>query len=93
MKNQYFGDARDYFKYDVLDRLACDLPEMHGLALLWMLTRSDRTDHGQVAFVPDPELPALTRFFHERLEPRDETRCRVSEMPLYFADRPFSTFS
>jgi hypothetical protein len=25
MKNQYFGDGRDYLKYDVLDRLASEL--------------------------------------------------------------------
>jgi hypothetical protein len=93
MKNQYFGDARDYFKYDLLDRLASDLPQVRTLALLWMLTGPDGKNHGQVAFVPDPELPELTRFFHERLDPRDDHRCRVSEMPLYFARRPFETYS
>src|SRR3954453_13510308 len=66
---------------------------MRMLALLWMLTAPDTTGHGQVPFVRDPELPELRSFFGERLEPRDESRCRVSEMPLYFADRPFTTFS
>jgi hypothetical protein len=38
VKQQYFGDARDYFKYDVLERLASDLGMIERLTCLWMLT-------------------------------------------------------
>jgi hypothetical protein len=93
MKNQYFGEARDYFKYDVLDRLASDLDGIETLTCLWMLTRSDRSNQGKVTFVPDPELTNLTAFFHDRLDPRDDARCQVSEMAYFFADRPFRFFS
>jgi hypothetical protein len=41
VKNQYFGDRRDYFKYDVLERLATDLPQVERLTCLWILTRPD----------------------------------------------------
>lgn len=36
MKNQYFGDVRDFFKYGVLRGLAPDGGE--SLAVCWMLT-------------------------------------------------------
>jgi hypothetical protein len=89
MKNQYFGDSRDYFKYEVIDRLASDLDDIVTLTCLWMLTPSDATGHGQIRFVPSPHLPELTKFFRERLEPRNEEQCRVSEMATYFSPRPF----
>jgi hypothetical protein len=66
MKNQYFGDAREYFKYDVLDRLASDLDGIRLLICLWMLTPSDDTTPGQVKFTPSPELWELTSFFSDR---------------------------
>jgi hypothetical protein len=56
MKIQYFGDRRDYFKYDVLERLATDLDEVRQLTCLWMLTPPDGCGQGHVPFVPDPEL-------------------------------------
>ncbi len=65
MKNQDFGDARDYFKYDALERLATDLTHVDRLTCLWMLTPPDGTGQGKVPFVPDPELPELTAFFRE----------------------------
>lgn len=48
MKNQYFGDKRDYFKYDVLERLAADVPEIQQLTCVWMLTPPDTTGQGKV---------------------------------------------
>ncbi len=93
MKNQYFGDRRDYFKYDVLERLATDLRDIEQLTSLWMLTRPDSSGQGQVPFVPDPELPELTAFFRERLDSNDAARRRVTEMQTYFKDRPFRFFS
>ena len=93
MKNQYFGDARDYFKYDVLERLATDLADIERLMCLWMLTRPDATGQGKVPFVADPELPELTAFFRERLESEDASQRRATEMRTYFNDRPFGFFS
>jgi hypothetical protein len=93
MKNQYFGDKRDYFKYDVLDRLAAELSEVQRLTCLWMLTPSDRTGHGKEPFLPDPELPELTAFFRSRLSSRDPMQTRAGEMRTYFAGRSFDFFS
>lgn len=93
MKNQYFGDKRDYFKYDVLERLAAELHGMERLTCLWMLTRPNQTGHGNVPFVPDAELPELTEFFRTRLDSGDRERQRVGEMYQYFQGRPFGFFS
>ncbi len=93
LKNQYFGDARDYFKYDVLDRLATDLPGIEVLTCIWMLTRPDSSGEGQVRFIPDEELPALTAFFNERLSPLRGGRRHVSEMADFFATRPYDFYS
>ncbi len=93
MKQQYFGDARDYFKYDVLERLASDLGAIERLTCLWMLTAPDGTRQGQVPFTDDPELPELTEFFRERLVADDPAQRRVGEMRSYFANRPFALVS
>jgi hypothetical protein len=93
VKQQYFGDARDYFKYDVLDRLASDLGGIERLTCLWMLTAPDGTGQGRVPFTDDPELPTLTEFFRGRLASSDPARRRVGEMRSYFADRPFAFVS
>jgi hypothetical protein len=93
VKQQYFGDARDYFKYDVLERLATDLGMIERLTCLWMLTAPDGTGQGQVPFTDDPELPALTEFFRERLADDDPARRQVREMRAYFANHPFALVS
>ena len=89
MKNQYFGDARDYFKYEVLDRLASDLPGIEQLTCVWMLTPDDESNDGNVAFVADDDLPELTAFFRDRLESCDKGHCRVGEMDGYFGTRGY----
>jgi hypothetical protein len=93
MKNQYFGDKRDYFTYDVLERLAADVPDIQQLTCVWMLTPADTTGQGRVPFVADPGLPELTSFFQSRLDSGDRNRTRVGEMRAYFEGRPFRFFS
>jgi hypothetical protein len=93
MKNQYFGDKRDYFTYDVLERLAANVPDIRQLTCLWMLTPPDTTGQGRVPFVADPELPELTAFFRSRLDSGDQNQTRVGEMRTYFEGRPFRFFS
>jgi hypothetical protein len=93
MKNQYFGDRRDYFKYELLERLSADLPDIDRLTCLWMLTAPDRTGQGRVAFSSDPGLPELTRFFRSRLTASDPRKQRVLEMRSYFVNRPFACHS
>lgn len=93
MKNQYFGDKRDYLKYDVLERLTTDLPEIDQLTCAWMLTPPDTTGQGRVPFVPDPELPKLTAFFRNRLDSGGPDQTRVAQMRAYFGRRSFRFFS
>ena len=90
MKDQYFGDARDYFKYDVLEAILLAYPGLDQLTCIWMLTPPDATGQGRVPFVPDPELPELTSFFRERQDP---THRRVAEMPTYLGRHGHSVFS
>jgi len=44
VKNQYFGDVRDFFKYGVLRGLALEAGE--GLTVCWMLTGNDDSGYG-----------------------------------------------
>jgi hypothetical protein len=46
MKNQYFGDSNDYFKYDLLIFLADQLLEIERLSIIWMLTPNDNSGDG-----------------------------------------------
>ena len=46
MKNQYFGDRNDYFKYDLLISLAGQLA-VKRLSIIWMLTEDDDSQHGE----------------------------------------------
>jgi len=46
MKNQYFGDTRDLFKYDLIEHLM-DNFHPRRFAFIAMLTEDDDTDHGQ----------------------------------------------
>src|SRR5688572_7944551 len=84
MKDQYFGDARDYFKYHLLEELMTRVPGAGRLVCLWMLTSPDRSSEGNVRFVESAELPELTAFLRRYLEAGDR---QVRHMREYFRDR------
>ena len=84
MKDQYFGDARDYLKYHLLQRLVTAVPSARRLTCLWMLTPPDRTGQGNVPFVKNDELPALSGFLASSLA-RGERRVRL--LRAYFAEQ------
>ena len=48
MKNQFFGDRRDFFKYDLLLQLLDGVPFKHGLTLIPMLTPDDKSNDGRL---------------------------------------------
>jgi hypothetical protein len=58
----YFGDARDYLKYHLLEDLFRAVPRLERLVILWMLTAPDGTGEGNVVFAECSELPELTAF-------------------------------
>jgi hypothetical protein len=84
VKNQYFGDARDYLKYQLLEELLASVPGPDRLTCLWMLTAPDDTSEGNVHFVGNPELPDLTAFLRRHLDSGDR---RVWHMREYFRMR------
>jgi len=51
VKNQYFGDRNDYFKFDLLIFLAEELTGIRKLSAIWMLTQDDgSTDGGSIKY-------------------------------------------
>jgi hypothetical protein len=84
LKDQYFGDARDYFKYHLLEELMRSVRSLERLVCLWMLTPPDETREGNVRFVENLELPSLTAFLRGHLEIGDR---RVRHMREYMRGR------
>ncbi len=41
MKNQYFGDVRDLFKYDLIQRILKEMGSLQGFTFIPMLTKND----------------------------------------------------
>ena len=81
VKDQYFGDARDYLKYQLLEALA-GLPKVARLTCVWMLTSPDATGQGDVRLVEDSTQPGPTEFLQEHRNDR-----AVYHLREYFRDR------
>lgn len=87
MKDQYFGDARDYLKYQLLEELLARVPRLKQLVCVWMLTPPDNSGQGGVQFVANPHSPQLAAFLQRHLSIGDR---RVRHMREYFAARGIS---
>jgi len=90
MKNQYFGDKRDYFKYGLLEALATGVYGIEQLTCLWMLTPPVANNDGRKAFVPHPKHARLAAFFEAC---RAAGIADVAEMKAYFGNQGFRFFS
>jgi hypothetical protein len=86
MKNQYFGDKRDYFKYSLLEALATGTPGVEQLTCIWMLTPNVRTNDGRKPFSPHPDCVRLTEFL---LDCRAKGVADVREMRRYFGGQHY----
>ncbi len=85
MKDQYFGDARDYLKYQLLEELMMTCaPSVRQLVCVWMLTASDPSGYGNVPFDDDGRSPALAAFLRRHRDPSDR---RVRHLREYFSER------
>lgn len=87
MKNQYFGDRRDLFKYDLL----LDLIEAHGfgnLTLVPMLTPDDGSGEGRLTQANcGGRRRALYDFFKTSIESHQQDIRRLHKiMPMYGVD-------
>ena len=93
MKNQYVGDACDYFKLDVLDALANGLRRIERLTSIWMLTPSDGSNHGKKEQIEDPELSDLNTFFRA-LQGRSDAQPRsVRNLEEFLGSRSYRLHS
>jgi hypothetical protein len=90
MKNQYFGDKRDYFKYSLLEALVAGIAGIELLTCIWMLTSPVANNDGRKPFVPHPDYPRLTAFFGSCAA---AGIANVTEMARYFKGQGVRFFS
>jgi hypothetical protein len=87
MKDQYFTDERDFFKWDFLEDLLDSLPELSRFTNLAMMTPPDRSGEG--GFVQYPcgnRRRELYQFLHQC---RNENRV-VMELARHYAEKRFA---
>jgi hypothetical protein len=87
MKNQFFGDKRDYFKYALLEAMMEGIPSLRQLTCVWMLTEGRPNRHGNQKLVPVHRSEALADFLTDR---RNQGRLDVREIGVYFSGRPYA---
>ena len=81
MKNQYFGDRRDYLKYSLIRALGCEL----SVAVCWLLTYDDRIGEGRkTGYLCKPDDwcrydPKVYNFLRKHVMERCERRVDVLE--------------
>ena len=85
MKNQYFGDKRDFFKWDFLEDLLEAIPELKTFTNITMLTAPDETNQGR--FRDYPQGRRREGLYNFLQNCRVAGQQRVSEMQGYFRGR------
>lgn len=86
MKNQFFGDKRDYFKYSLLETLAGGLPGITQLTCVWLLTPDVSNKHGSLALQPRRGHERLAEYL---LQCRSDGRRDVRAIEPYLARKAF----
>jgi hypothetical protein len=87
MKNQYFGDQNDYFKYDLLIFLAEGLSGIKRLSVVWMLTEDDGSqDGGRIEYPKGAGDRGLFRFLRKSL---DDNARNVASINDFFREAGF----
>lgn len=90
MKDQYFADKRDFFKWDFLEDLLEGCPELSTFVNVSMLTPPDDSREGNLkGYGCGNRREALHRFFTQCLE---DKRQKVSELRNYFQGKPFEYY-
>jgi hypothetical protein len=90
VKDQYFADKRDFFKWDFLEDLLDGCPELKCFANITMLTPPDDSKEGNLkAYEVGHRREALYKFLQSCLI---EGRQKVSGMRDYFQGKRFSYF-
>jgi hypothetical protein len=87
LKNQYFADERDLFKYDLLLGLMQAMPSLTRLVLIPMLTPDDDGTHGmKVSYGAGGFGSDVHAFLQKRLAAGERD---ITTLRSLFADRPF----
>lgn len=90
MKNQYFADRRDFFKWDLLEDLLTGASELTTFVNVTMLTPPDDSREGNLkGYDCGNRREPLFRFLHECLAGGKQN---VSEMRRYFEGKPFKYY-
>lgn len=84
MKNQYFGDKRDLFKYDLLTEIAKGIPAITQVVFIPMLTPDDGTGQGQQIDYDIGSQNQKLMVFLEKC--RKEGRRDIREIERYFRE-------
>jgi len=85
VKNQFFGDRRDYFKYDLLLEIMEGTPSLHQLTIVPMLTPDDESNHGRLTnYRVGSAKPELYHFL------KNCRRRDIREMKIYFENQSFA---
>lgn len=88
MKNQYFGDDRDLFKYDLAETLIRNVPSIRRFTFVPLLTPDDDSGHGDVVArnqsAPGSDNPRLVDVLDSCLE---SGRRYISEIRAYFEEQ------
>ena len=91
MKNQYFGDRRDYLKYSLIRALGCEL----SVAVCWLLTDDDQSkEGGKTDYLCQPDKwrkydPPVYDFLRGHVRP-EERRVDVLEKSKLLGDSAVS---
>jgi hypothetical protein len=89
VKNQYFGDKRDYFKYGLLEALVEGVPGIARLTCIWMRTPDVFNGDGQRPFIANASFIRLTAFL---MECRSRGTRDLRVMGDYFGGRAYSYY-
>jgi len=85
VKNQYFGDKRDLFKFTLLEKLTQGIDPVNQLTCVWLLTPPSPNNDGNQHFREHEGGSDLAAFLRECIA---TGRRDVREFARYMADRP-----
>src|SRR5260370_39088544 len=90
MKNQYFGDKRDFIKYQLIESMSSAWAGIAQLTCIWMLTPPTLNNDGNRKFTVHPGSERLGQFLQECIV---SGRRDVRELRRYFSGASFKYMS
>lgn len=87
MKNQYFGDKRDFVKYQLLEWMALGVPGIRQLTCIWMLTPPTPNNDGNRRFQAHAGSERIGEFLRDCVQ---SGRRDIRELTRYFAGSSFN---